>query len=79
MTGKGRVIAIFKGADKVNALAEGEQGVVVLDATPFYGESGGQAGDVGVIDHAGNRFEVRDTTKAGGRTSASWHGQRVAP
>ena len=65
-TGEGRVIALFKGADKVNSLAAGEQGVLVLDTTPFYAESGGQAGDVGVIDHAGNRFEVRDTTKAGG-------------
>jgi len=65
-TGQGRVIAIFKGADKVNRLNEGEQGVVVLDATPFYAESGGQAGDSGYIDHGSSRFEVRDTTKAGG-------------
>ena len=64
--GQGRVIAIFKGADKVNSLSEGEQGVVVLDATPFYAESGGQAGDSGFIDHGNNRFEVRDTTKVGG-------------
>ncbi len=64
--GQGRVIAIFKGADKVNSLSEGEQGVVVLDATPFYAESGGQAGDSGFIDHGSNRFEVRDTTKVGG-------------
>lgn len=39
---------------------------MVLDATPFYAESGGQAGDSGFIDHGSNRFEVRDTTKVGG-------------
>jgi len=65
-TGQGRVIALFKGADKVDVLTEGEQGLLVLDATPFYAESGGQAGDAGYLDTGSNRFEVRDTTKAGG-------------
>ncbi|MDQ8037331.1 MAG: alanine--tRNA ligase, partial [Pedobacter sp.] len=64
--GSGRVVALFKGADNVDVLNEGEQGVVVLDSTPFYGESGGQAGDTGYLDGADKRFEVRDTTKAGG-------------
>lgn len=64
--GGGRVVALFKGADKVDVLNEGEQGVVVLDSTPFYGESGGQAGDTGYLDGTDKRFEVRDTTKAGG-------------
>jgi alanyl-tRNA synthetase len=64
--GAGRVVALFKGADKVDVLNEGEQGVVVLDSTPFYGESGGQAGDTGFLDNGSQRFEVRDTTKAGG-------------
>ncbi|MGH8492263.1 MAG: alanine--tRNA ligase [Moraxellaceae bacterium] len=65
-TGVGRVLALFKGADKVDALNEGEQGVVVLDSTPFYGESGGQVGDTGYLDKGNQRFEVRDTTKVGG-------------
>ncbi|MDI1301011.1 MAG: alanine--tRNA ligase [bacterium] len=65
-TGQGRVIALFKGADSVEVLSEGEQGLVVLDASPFYAESGGQAGDAGYLDTGSNRFEVRDTTKAGG-------------
>ncbi|HEX6590755.1 MAG TPA: alanine--tRNA ligase [Moraxellaceae bacterium] len=64
--GSGRVLALFKGADKVDVLNEGEQGVVVLDSTPFYGESGGQVGDTGYLDSGSQRFEVRDTTKAGG-------------
>ncbi|HET8730382.1 MAG TPA: alanine--tRNA ligase [Moraxellaceae bacterium] len=64
--GSGRVVALFRGADQVEALHEGEQGVVVLDVTPFYAESGGQAGDTGFLDVGGHRFEVRDTRKAGG-------------
>ncbi|MDP2227213.1 MAG: alanine--tRNA ligase [Moraxellaceae bacterium] len=65
-TAGGRVIALFRGAEKVDELHEGEQGVAVLDATPFYAESGGQAGDSGFLDADSDRFEVRDTTKAGG-------------
>jgi len=44
----------------------GDEAVVVLDQTPFYGESGGQTGDTGVLSWAGGRFEVRDTQKDGG-------------
>ncbi|MES2917027.1 MAG: alanine--tRNA ligase [Pseudomonadota bacterium] len=66
VTGHGRVVALYKGAEPVEALHEGEQGLVVLDQTPFYGESGGQKGDTGYLDVGTHRFEVRDTTKAGG-------------
>jgi alanyl-tRNA synthetase len=64
-SGAGRVIALFRGAERVEALHEGEQGVVVLDSTPFYAESGGQKGDTGFLNVGSHRFEVRDTTKAG--------------
>ncbi|HEX4870097.1 MAG TPA: alanine--tRNA ligase [Moraxellaceae bacterium] len=64
--GGGRIVALYKGADPVEALHEGEQGVVVLDRTPFYGESGGQKGDTGVLVVGSHRAEVRDTTKVGG-------------
>ncbi|MFV9657289.1 alanine--tRNA ligase [Pseudomonas sp. NY15366] len=65
-SGSGKIIALFKAGAAVDSLAEGEEGVVVLDQTPFYAESGGQIGDCGYLEGAGVRFDVRDTTKAGG-------------
>ncbi|MDR5906389.1 alanine--tRNA ligase [Franzmannia qiaohouensis] len=48
------------------ALEAGSKGVVVLDRTPFYGESGGQVGDTGYLHVDGGRFQVTDTQKQGG-------------
>ena len=59
------VTALLKKGELVDSLAEGEQGVVVLASTPFYGESGGQAGDSGILKSAAACFEVSDTTKSG--------------
>lgn len=61
----GKVVALFKEGMSVQKLAAGEEGVVVLDRTPFYAESGGQVGDCGYLAAEGVRFDVRDTTKAG--------------
>jgi len=61
-----RVTALFREGQPVERLAAGEQGVVVLDHTPFYAESGGQVGDTGIIEGPGGRFEVQDTQKQGG-------------
>ncbi|MFV3369844.1 alanine--tRNA ligase [Pseudomonas sp. NY15435] len=66
VSGAGQIIALFKDGKAVEQLSEGEEGVVVLDQTPFYAESGGQIGDSGYLQGAGVRFDVRDTTKAGG-------------
>ena len=57
------VLAIYVGGHAVKELAAGEEATVVLDHTPFYAESGGQAGDVGVIEAGNASFEVRDTQK----------------
>jgi len=62
------VIALFTGGSSVDRLGPGETGLVVLDRTPFYAESGGQVGDKGLLlskDRAG-RFQVDDTRKQGG-------------
>ncbi|AJG12188.1 alanine--tRNA ligase [Pseudomonas plecoglossicida] len=64
--GQGKIIALYKDGQAVDQLGEGEQGVVVLDRTPFYAESGGQVGDTGYLQAGAARFDVRDTTKTGG-------------
>ncbi|WP_434772109.1 alanine--tRNA ligase [Pseudomonas entomophila] len=64
--GEARVVALYKDGAAVEHLGEGEQGVVVLDRTPFYAESGGQIGDMGYLEAGDVRFDVRDTTKTGG-------------
>ncbi|GAA0574439.1 alanine--tRNA ligase [Halomonas salifodinae] len=52
--------------NELAGLTEGQKGVVVLDRTPFYGESGGQVGDTGYLELDGGRFQVTDTQKQGG-------------
>ncbi|MDD2048727.1 alanine--tRNA ligase [Pseudomonas putida] len=64
--GEANIVALYKDGKVVEQLAEGEQGVVILDRTPFYAESGGQVGDTGYLQAANVRFDVRDTTKTGG-------------
>ncbi|WP_086479590.1 alanine--tRNA ligase [Oceanospirillum sanctuarii] len=64
--GEGKIIALFRDGQEVDSLNAGEEGVIVLDQTPFYAESGGQVGDCGTLTSAGNRFDVRDTQKASG-------------
>ncbi|MEW5905032.1 MAG: alanine--tRNA ligase [Pseudomonadota bacterium] len=60
---KGNVLALYKDGVEVNELNEGEMGVVVLDDTPFYAESGGQVGDRGELRSVHGIFAVEDTQK----------------
>ncbi|WP_374264452.1 alanine--tRNA ligase [Zoogloea sp.] len=60
---KGNILALYKDGAPVNELAEGEMGVVVLDDTPFYAESGGQVGDRGELRSVHGIFAVEDTQK----------------
>jgi alanyl-tRNA synthetase len=63
---EGRVVALYREGSKVERLGAGEEGIVVLDKTPFYAESGGQVGDRGELTKGGvclTLFEVRDTQK----------------
>ncbi|WP_322043120.1 alanine--tRNA ligase [Paraburkholderia sp. J67] len=58
-----KVVALYVDGASVNEVKTGQDAVVVLDHTPFYAESGGQAGDQGVIANASIRFAVADTLK----------------
>ncbi len=63
---KSKVIAVYKDGFSVDSLAQGDAGIVVLDKTPFYAESGGQVGDRGVIAtgiSSHTTFKVSDTQK----------------
>ncbi|HEY5763433.1 MAG TPA: alanine--tRNA ligase [Rhodocyclaceae bacterium] len=60
---KGNVLALYRDGSAVNELKEGELGVVVLDQTPFYAESGGQVGDRGALQSVHGIFAVEDTQK----------------
>ncbi len=63
--GSGKVVALFHDGAEVEQLSEGEEGFLVLDHSPFYAESGGQAGDQGVMTAAGLQMTVMDTQKQG--------------
>ncbi len=63
---EGVVTALVKEGAEVAELKKGESGAVLLNQTPFYGESGGQVGDLGVMTGEGVRFRVTDTQKNAG-------------
>jgi len=66
LNGSVEIIGLFKKGQPVDMLEAGDEGVVILDQTPFYAESGGQVGDTGLIECGGTVFEVQDTQKQGG-------------
>ncbi|WP_299264337.1 alanine--tRNA ligase [uncultured Psychrosphaera sp.] len=59
------VVELFKNGESVTELSDGDEGIVILDNTPFYAESGGQSGDHGVLDNDVAQFTVTDTQKVG--------------
>ena len=63
LSGTAKIVALYVDGISVAALKAGQNGVVVLDSTPFYAESGGQVGDQGVITAGSARFAVQDTQK----------------
>jgi alanyl-tRNA synthetase len=65
-TAEGVVAALVRDGAEVDWLKTGESGAVVVNQTPFYGESGGQVGDTGVMIGDGVRFRVTDTQKKAG-------------
>ena len=60
------VIALYQKGESVDALNKGDEGMVILDRTPFYAESGGQVGDKGAITVGDCTFQVADVRKQGG-------------
>ncbi len=73
----GKVLGIVRAGKQVDQLADGEEGLLILDRTPFYAESGGQVGDTGELFNPAGRFEVGDTLKMGGvffGHAGRWHG-----
>ncbi len=65
-TAEGVVTALVRDGKEVAELKAGETGAVIVNQTPFYGESGGQIGDTGVMKADGVRFTVSDTQKEAG-------------
>jgi len=63
LTAEGAITGLLKGDQAVKQLAEGEHGWLIANQSPFYGESGGQVGDRGLIETATGLFRVSDTKK----------------
>ena len=64
--GEGKVLAIAVDGEQSLDIREGQKGIIVLDSTCFYAESGGQVGDTGIIESENGCFIVENTTKNGG-------------
>jgi len=72
-----KVLGIVRAGKQVDQLGDGEEGLLILDRTPFYAESGGQVGDTGELRNVAGRFEADDTLKMGGvffGHAGRWHG-----
>ena len=63
LTDTAKILALYVSGVSVNNIAAGQEATIVLDRSPFYAESGGQAGDVGLIESSSASFAVSDTQK----------------
>ncbi len=63
LTQEARIVALYKEGSQVSEIVAGDEALIVLDSSPFYAESGGQAGDVGEISSGHGTFTVEDTQK----------------
>ncbi|MBM3208034.1 MAG: alanine--tRNA ligase [Chlamydiae bacterium] len=59
---EGTILALVKDGKFVESLKDGDEGIVILNKTPFYAEKGGQVGDIGTLSHSGSNFIVSNTT-----------------
>ncbi len=66
LSDNGKVVTLLQAGDEVAQLRKGDKGLVILDRTPFYAESGGQVGDTGLLRSDTGTFRVNETTKQGG-------------
>ena len=64
------IVALLRDGQPVESIEAGEDGVVLLDRTPFYAESGGQVGDIGALDGVESRLRVTNTVKLAGQFHA---------
>ena len=64
-TNRAKIVELFANGQKVEKLTIGQEGVVILDKSPFYAESGGQIGDTGSLKVADGSFVVTETVKLG--------------
>ncbi len=60
---EGQVVGVLQNGEPTKSLDNGDEAIVILDQTPFYAESGGQVGDIGILSGDGFRFQVLDTQK----------------
>ncbi|RDH43379.1 alanine--tRNA ligase [Zooshikella ganghwensis] len=65
VTDQAEITGLFINGEPVEEIKIGEQGVIVLEETPFYAESGGQVGDTGLLQWQNGKFQVNDTQKQG--------------
>ena len=63
LTDTAQILALYVNGESVKEIAAGQEATIILDRSPFYAESGGQAGDVGLIESSASSFAVSDTQK----------------